>query len=70
MEVVIMKDIRENCIQELANKHGRHISLRFERMLENRENATGKQLTGEEVQDLKVRFDGEIYRELLMKGGK
>ena len=63
-----MNDIREKCIQELANKHGRHISHRFERMLENREQAEGKQLTVEEIEGLKIQFDKEIYRELIVKG--
>jgi len=29
-------------------------------MLENRESATGKQLTDIEIEDLKIRFEGEI----------
>jgi hypothetical protein len=65
-----MNDIREKCIQELTNVHGRHISHRFERMVENREHAEGKLLTDVEIEDLKIRFETEIYRELLMKGGK
>jgi hypothetical protein len=56
---------KERCIAELANVHGRHISNRFERMLENREQAEGKLLNDSEIEDLKVRFEDEIYRELL-----
>ena len=39
-------------------------------MLENREHTEGKTLTDSEIEDLKVRFDAEIYRELIGKGGK
>jgi hypothetical protein len=39
-------------------------------MLENRENATGKSLSDKEVEDLKTRFDAEIYSEILRKGSK
>jgi hypothetical protein len=66
----MIEDIREKCVAELTNVHGRHVSQRFERMLENREHAEGKTLTGEKVKDLKIRFDSEIYRELLGKRGK
>jgi hypothetical protein len=66
----MIDDIRVKCIEEIANVHGRHASHRFERMLENRKNATGKTLTDVEVEDLKVRFNDEIYRELIGKGGK
>lgn len=63
-------EIKEKCIRELETKHGRHVSYRFERMLEDREQADGKSLNDAEVEELKIRFDTEIYRELLMKGGK
>jgi len=74
MEVVKMEidntEIKERCAKELANVHNNLISRRFLTMLENREHAEGKKLTGEEIEDLKVRFDAEIYRELIGKGGK
>jgi len=66
----MIDDIRIKCIDELANVHGRQISRRFATMLENRENATGMSLSDVEVQNLKVRFNDEIYRELIGKGGK
>jgi hypothetical protein len=61
---------KEKCAQELADRHGRQVSHRFERMLENREQANGKSLSNKEVEDLKNRFDDEIYAEILRKGGK
>jgi hypothetical protein len=61
-------DIKEKCIQELANRHGRQVSRRFITMLENREQAKGKPLIDSEIESLKNRFDMQIYRELLMKG--
>jgi hypothetical protein len=39
-------------------------------MISNREEAEGKPLSDMEIEQLKVRFNDEIYRELLMKGGK
>ena len=63
-------ETKEKCAKELANVHNNLISRRFLTMLENREHAEGKKLTGEEIEDLKVRFDAEIYRELIGKGGK
>lgn len=68
METMI--DTKEKCFDDLASKHGLLVSRRFERMLENREQAEGKKLTDDQIEDQKVRFDAEIYRELLMKGGK
>lgn len=63
-------EIKEKCITELTNVHGRHVSYRFERMLENREQFDGKALTDSEIEELKNRFNNEIYRELIGKGGK
>jgi hypothetical protein len=65
-----LDDIKAKCAYELETKHGRHVSHRFERMLENRENATEKPLNDAEVEELKIRFDMEIYRELIGKRGK
>jgi hypothetical protein len=75
MEVVKMEvdktETKKKCAKELANVHNNLISRRFLTMLSNREEATGKPLTDEEIEDLKVRFDAEIYRELLMtRAGK
>ena len=66
----MIQSIRDGCIQDLACRHGLLASKRFERMLENKEHAEGKTLTDSAIEDLKIRFDGEIYRELLMKGCK
>jgi hypothetical protein len=63
-------DIREKCALELAQTHNNLISRRFLTMLENREHATSKPLTDVEIENLKVRFDEEIYRELIGKGCK
>jgi len=63
-------DTKDECIQELFCRHGLLVSRRFERMIDNREQAEGKKLTDEEVQNLKVRFNDEIYRELIGKRGK
>jgi hypothetical protein len=68
METVI--DTKDECIQELFCRHGLLVSRRFESMLNNREQAEGKTLSDVEIKDLQIRFDAEIYRELLMKGGK
>jgi hypothetical protein len=74
MEVIKMElnnaETKEKCAQELAHTHNNLISRRFLTMLENRENATGKSLSDMEIEDLKIQFETEIYRELLMKGGK
>ena len=74
MEVIKMElnnaETKEKCANELARTHNNLISRRFLTMLSNREEATGKSLSDMEIEDLKVRFDAEIYRELLMKGGK
>jgi hypothetical protein len=61
---------KEKCAQELADRHGRQVSHRFGKMLENREQSEGKTLTDEEIQNFKIQFETEIYRELLMKGCK
>jgi len=37
-------------------------------MLSNREEATGKPLNDAEIEDLKIQFNKEIYRELIVKG--
>lgn len=37
-------------------------------MLENREHAEGNKLTDDQIEDLKTRFDAEIYWELIVKG--
>lgn len=64
-------ETKEKCANELANNHNNLISRRFLTMLENREQAEGKKLTASEIEDLKIRFDEEIYRELLMtRAGK
>jgi hypothetical protein len=65
-----MIDVRDRCINELKNVHGRHVSRRFTTMLENREHAEGKSLSDKEIEHLKIQFDREIYRELIGKGGK
>jgi hypothetical protein len=63
-------ETKEKCIAELTRIHNSLVARRFSTMILNRENATGKSLRDMEIEDLKVRFDAEIYRELLMKGGK
>jgi hypothetical protein len=74
MEVVKMEidntDTKERCAQELAHVHNNLISRRFLTMLSNREEATGKPLNDAEIEDLKIQFNKEIYRELIGKGGK
>ena len=61
---------KERCAEELANKHGRQVAHRFSIMISNREDAFGQKFNDAEIQDMKVRFETEIYRELLMKDGK
>jgi hypothetical protein len=63
-------ETKERCAKELARNHNNLISKRFLTMVENREHATGKPLTDVEIENLKVLFDDEIYRELIGKGGK
>lgn len=59
-------ETKEKCIAELTRIHNSLVARRFSTMISNRENATGETLSDEEVQDLMVRFDTEIYQELLM----
>lgn len=61
---------KEKCAQELADRHGRQVARRFSTMISNREYATGQKFNDTEIEDLKIRFETEIYKELLMKGGK
>jgi hypothetical protein len=61
---------KEKCIAELARIHNSLVARRFSTMISNREEAVGKPLSDIEIEQLKVRFIDEIYRELLMKGGK
>jgi hypothetical protein len=63
-------ETKVKCANELECTHGRQVSRRFLTMLENREQANGTSLSDKEVEDLKIRFDAEIYSEILRKGGK
>ena len=63
-------ETKEKCIAELTRIHNSLVARRFSTMISNRENATGKSLSDMEIEDLKIQFNKEIYRELLMKGGK
>jgi hypothetical protein len=59
-------ETKEKCIAELTIIHNSLVACRFSTMILNRENAIGKPLNDAEIEDLKVRFDDEIYLELLM----
>ena len=61
-------ETKERCANELVRTHNNLISRRFLTMLSNREEATGKPLNDAEIEDLKIQFNKEIYRELIVKG--
>jgi len=59
-------ETKEKCAKELARTHNSLVAHRFSTMISNRENATGETLSDAEIENLKARFDEEIYLELLM----
>ena len=59
----------KSCI-EISECHSRLDMHRFDRTLENNSNELGRELTDEEIQEFKDRFEDELYRVMFTRAGK
>ena len=74
IEVIVMteksNDIMLKCFMEVEKNHGRHALHRYQRLLENNANGLGRELSGPEIQDFKMKFEDELCRTVFTRQGK
>jgi hypothetical protein len=67
MNIKIAQETEANCILDITKSYGRSAGRRFQRLLENREQAFGQKLTHEEILNVYRLFDLELQKTLTVQ---
>lgn len=61
-------ELMMQCFDEIEKNHGRHALRRYQKLLEN--NSADRELSEQEIKDLKIRFEDELARTIFTREGK